>query len=478
MIRKKQSLLSKPKQSLTTEESAETSNHLEAENPSGQTQVYSVSGLTRDIRAILEAAFDSIWVEGEISNFRTVASGHSYFVLKDDKAQIRCVLFKGHRARMKFQPADGDQVLMFGRISVYDARGEYQVIAESLEPRGLGALQKAYEQLRDKLEKEGLFSKENKNSLPEFPWKVGVVTSSTGAAVRDILNIIRRRNPKVSVLLCPAKVQGEGAAEEIVRGIEELDRREDIEVIIVGRGGGSLEDLWAFNEVDVARAIFASKTPVVSAVGHEIDFTIADFVADLRAPTPSAAAELTVPLLQDTLKEIRSLNEMLLTTLHKKLEYYRDLLKRLMDRRFFHQPKEIFNPQFQRLDDFHMRLTRGLGQSLVSHQQKLRDKIHRLFQACPEKHIQHMEENRMMLEKRILHITESQIRFNKERFEGILKNLNAINPLAILERGYSICSKDEESLKNTQGINRGDNIKIRLSRGRLDCKVEKIIEEN
>ena len=476
MIRKKQSVLSKPKKSLTTEESAGISNHLEAENPSDQTQVYSVSELTRDIRAILEAAFDSVWVEGEISNFRTVASGHSYFILKDDKAQIRCVLFKGHRARIKFQPVDGDQVLMFGRISVYDARGEYQVIAESLEPRGLGALQKAYEQLKCKLDKEGLFSKENKNSLPEFPWKVGIVTSSTGAAVRDILNIIRRRNPKVSVLLCPAKVQGEGAAEEIVRGIEELDRREDIEVIIVGRGGGSLEDLWAFNEVEVARAIFASKTPVVSAVGHEIDFTIADFVADLRAPTPSAAAELTVPLLHDTLNKIRSLNEMLLTTLHKKLEYYRDLLKRLMDRRFFHQPREIFNPQIQRLDDFHMRLTRGLEQSLLSNQQKWRDKIHRLFQATPEKHIQHMEEKRMMLEKRMLHITESQIRFNKERFEGILKNLNAINPLTILERGYSICSKDEEFLKNTEGINPGDDIKIRLSRGSLDCKVKRIIE--
>ena len=478
MIRKRQSRLSKPQSSLTTEESAETSNNLEEENPSGQPQVYSVSGLTKDIRAIMEAAFDSVWVEGEISNFRTVASGHSYFVLKDDKAQIRCVLFKGHRAGIKFQPADGDQVLMFGRISVYDARGEYQVIAESLEPRGLGALQKAYEQLKEKLDKEGLFSKENKKCLPEFPWKVGVVTSSTGAAVRDILNIIRRRNPKVSVLLCPAKVQGEGAAEEIARGIEELDRREDIEVIIVGRGGGSLEDLWAFNEVVVARAIFASQTPVVSAVGHEIDFTIADFVADLRAPTPSAAAELTVPLLRDTIKEIRSLNETLVATLKKKLEYYSDLLKRLMDRRFFHQPKEIFNPQIQRLDDFHARLIRGLEQSLVSHQQKLQDKIHRLFQASPEKHIQHMEENRVMLEKRMLHMIQSQIRFNKERFEGILKNLNAINPLAILERGYSICSKDEESLKNTQGINPGDNIKIRLSRGRLDCTVEKIIEEN
>ena len=475
MIRKRQSRLSKP---LIPEESAEISNQLEMENPPGKPQVYSVNGLTKDIRAILEAAFDSVWVEGEISNFRTVASGHSYFVLKDDKAQIRCVLFKGYRAGIKFQPADGDQVLLFGRISVYDARGEYQIIAESLEPRGLGALQKAYEQLKEKLDKEGLFSEEHKKPLPEFPWKVGVVTSSTGAAVRDILNIIRRRNPKVSVLVCPAKVQGEGAAEEIARGIEELDRRKDIEVIIIGRGGGSLEDLWAFNEVVVARAIFACKTPVVSAVGHEIDFTIADFVADLRAPTPSAAAELTVPILQDTVKEIRSLNEALITTLLKKLEYYQDLLKRLMDRRFFHQPKEIFNPQIQRLDDFHARLIRGLEQSLVSHQQRLQDKVHRLFQASPEKRIQHMEENRVMLEKRMLHIIQSQLRLNKERFEGILKNLNAINPLAILERGYSICSKDNESLKNTEGVNPGDNIKVRLSRGGLDCTVKKVIEEN
>ncbi len=472
MIRKRQSR--KSQTPLTAENSAETVNHPTIKNP----QVYSVSGLTRDIRAIMEAAFDSVWVEGEISNFRTVASGHSYFVLKDDKSQIRCVLFKGYRAGIKFQPEDGDHVLMFGRISVYDARGEYQIIAESLEPRGLGALQKAFEQLKEKLDKEGLFDEEKKKPLPEFPWKVGVVTSSTGAAVRDILNVIRRRNPKVSVLLCPAKVQGEGAAEEIARGIEELNQRKDIEVIIVGRGGGSLEDLWAFNEEVVACAIFASHIPVVSAVGHEIDFTIADFVADLRAPTPSAAAELTVPLLQDTVREIRSLNEALVTTLQKKLEYYSDLLKRLMDRRFFHQPKEIFNPQIQCLDDLHVRLLRGLEQSLVSHQQRLQDKIHRLFQASPEKHIQHVGENRMMLEKRMLHIIQSQVRFNKERFEGILKNLNAVNPLAILERGYSICSKDEESLKNTEGVNPGDKVKIRLSRGSLGCTVKKIIEEN
>ena len=278
MIRKKQNRLSKSQRQLRPEKTAETSNLLAAK--SAQSQVYSVSGLTRDIRAIMEAAFDSVWVEGEISNFRTVASGHSYFVLKDDKAQIRCVLFKGYRAGIKFQPEDGDQVLMFGRITVYDARGEYQIITESLEPRGLGALQKAFEQLKAKLEKEGLFDDAAKKPLPAFPWKIGAVTSSTGAAVRDILNVIRRRNSKVSVLLRPAKVQGEGSAKDIAQGIRDLNTMKDVDVIIIGRGGGSLEDLWAFNEEEVARAIFASRIPIVSAVGHEIDFNSSDFAIE------------------------------------------------------------------------------------------------------------------------------------------------------------------------------------------------------
>jgi exodeoxyribonuclease VII large subunit len=476
MIRKKQNRLSKSQRQLRPEKTAETSNLLAAK--SAQSQVYSVSGLTRDIRAIMEAAFDSVWVEGEISNFRTAASGHSYFVLKDDKAQIRCVLFKGYRAGIKFQPEDGDQVLMFGRITVYDARGEYQIITESLEPRGLGALQKAFEQLKAKLEKEGLFDDEAKKPLPAFPWKIGVVTSPTGAAVRDILNVIRRRNSKVSVLLRPAKVQGEGSAKDIAQGIRDLNTMKDVDVIIIGRGGGSLEDLWAFNEEEVARAIFASRIPIVSAVGHEIDFTIADFVADLRAPTPSVAAELTVPVLNEILKDIRSLTGELIEALCQQVEAYRKFLKRLMDRRFFHQPKEIFSPHVQRLDDLYARLVRGLEQRLGSHQQRLQDKIHRLFQASPGKYIQHMKENRVMLEKRMLHIIQAQLRFNKERFEGILKNMNAINPLAILERGYSICSKNEKSLKNTEGIDPGDKVQVRLSRGGLDCTVKKIIEEN
>ena len=472
MIQNRQARTKKPLD-LTKKES-----NVESQAVSQDAKVYQVSQLTRDIKAIMEAAFDSIWVEGEISNFRTVASGHSYFVLKDAKSQVRCVLFKGHRAGIKFQPEDGDQVLLFGRITVYDARGEYQIVTESMEPRGLGALQKAYEQLKIKLEKEGLFDEEKKKPLPEFPWKIGVVTSSTGAAVRDILNIVRRRNPKISALLYPTKVQGEGAAKEIAKGIHELNQRKDIEVIIIGRGGGSLEDLWSFNEEEVARAINTSCIPIVSAVGHEIDFTIADFAADLRAPTPSAAAELTVPILEDTLREIGSLNEALINSLEKKLKDYFDLLKRLMDRRFFHQPKEIFNPQIQRIDELHSRLLRGLEQNLLNHQQRFQDKIHRLFQASPEKNIPHMKENLSMLEKRMQHIIQSNLLLRKERFEGILKNLNAFNPLSILERGYSICSKDEKSLKSIEGINPGDLINVKLAQGRLSCTVKKIIEKN
>jgi exodeoxyribonuclease VII large subunit len=472
MIRKRQSRLSKPQS--TPEKATET--HLEAEK--AQPQVYSVSSLTRDIRAIMEAAFDSVWVEGEISNFRTVASGHSYFVLKDDKAQVRCVLFKGYRAGIKFQPEDGDQVLMFGRITVYDARGEYQIIAESLEPRGLGALQKAYEQLKEKLDKEGLFDEEAKKPLPVFPWKIGVVTSSTGAAVRDILNVIRRRNPKTSVLLRPAKVQGEGSAKEIAQAIRDLNTNNDVEVIIVGRGGGSLEDLWAFNEEEVARAIYASRIPVVSAVGHEIDFTIADFVADLRAPTPSAAAELTVPVLDEVIKNIRFLTGDLLEAIHRKVEDYRELLNRFMDRRFFHQPKEIFSPHIQRLDELDSRMMRSLEQGVLIHQQRLDDRKHRLIQASPKHKIQLLSENLAGMQNRVVQNIQTLVRFRKERFDGILKNLNAVNPLAILARGYSICSKDEKSLKNNAGVKPGDKVEIRLSEGGLDCTVDKIIEKS
>jgi exodeoxyribonuclease VII large subunit len=439
-------------------------------------RVYSVAELTGDIKAILEAAFDSIWVEGEISNLRVAASRHSYFVLKDDKAQIRCVLFKNYRAGLKYNPEEGDQVLLLGRATVYDARGEYQLIVETIEPRGLGALHKAYEQLKEKLAKQGLFDEDKKKPLPEFPWKVGVITSPTGAAVRDILNIIRRRNPKVSVLLNPVRVQGEGSAAEIAKAIRQMNQFNDIDVLIVGRGGGSIEDLWAFNEEEVAHAIYDSRIPIVSAVGHEVDFTISDFVADLRAPTPSAGAELTVPVLADTLQEMRSLSQELVVAMQEKIESHSELLRRLIDRRFFREPQLILEPAQQRLDDMNQRLLRGLSQWVVVQRQKLEGGTRQLFHLSPKRNIQMYAEKNQDLKHRLGQLITSRIRFDGKRFEGMIKNLNALSPLSILDRGYSICTKDDKAVKSSADIKPDDQVKVRLAKGQLDCRVEKTRE--
>ncbi len=446
----------------------------EDSGPSGP-KIYTVSEVTRDIRAILEAAFDAVWIEGEISNLRVAASQHAYFVLKDKKSQIRCVLFKGYRAGLKYQPEDGDQVLLFGRATVYDARGEYQIIVETVEPRGLGALQKAFEQLKEKLAKEGLFDESRKKPIPEFPWKVGVVTSETGAAVRDILHVIRRRNPKVSVLINPVKVQGERAAKEIAEAIREMNRLKDINVLIVGRGGGSLEDLWAFNEEEVARAIFASKIPVISAVGHEIDFTIADFVADLRAPTPSAAAEMAVPVLSDTLRKLRSLTVRALSETESRIADYKEQLRYLIERRFFREPMQILLPMAQRLDDLNQRLLRGLDQWRVVQKQRLGNLVQQLFQVSPAKRVGQLKERLSALSHILVRQTVSFIRIEKERFEGTARNLNALSPLAILDRGYSICTHDGKAVKASSQVKKGDPVRVRLSKGELDCTVDKTL---
>jgi exodeoxyribonuclease VII large subunit len=489
------------------------------ENPP---RVYSVTELTRTVKGLLETEFDAVWVEGEISNLRVPASKHAYFVLKDGKAQVRCVMFRGSRSRLKYQPEDGDHVNLFGRVTVYDARGEYQIIVETMEPVGLGALQKAFDQLKEKLAKEGLFDPARKKPIPEFPWQVGVITSSTGAAVRDILNIIQRRNPKVSVLIHPVKVQGEGSAEEIARAIGAMNRVPGVDVLIVGRGGGSIEDLWAFNEEVVARAIAQSDIPVVSAVGHEIDFTIADFVADLRAPTPSAAAELTVPVLDDITGQLTALTRQLLVAVKRPVEDQRLHLSRLMGRRFFRDPQHILAPIAQRVDDLNLRLVRGLNQGVVLQKQTLGNRVARLFQASPKKAIQHFEERfrelcprlvrglrqtvvfksqqlqglrerliqasplrgikrlqerKFALRHRLIEKNRSQVQLERNRFNGLLKNLNALSPLTILERGYSITTIDGKSVKTSEQVSAGDSIQVRLAKGRLDCTVDEIHPE-
>jgi exodeoxyribonuclease VII large subunit len=485
-------------------------------------QVFTVTELTRTVKGLLETEFDAVWVEGEISNLRVPASKHAYFILKDVKAQVRCVMFRGSRSKLKYEAEDGDHVILFGRVTVYDARGEYQIIVETMEPVGLGALQKAFDQLKEKLAKEGLFDTAHKKPIPEFPWKVGVITSSTGAAVRDILNIIQRRNPKVSVLINPVKVQGEGSAEEIAQAIDEMNRVQDVDVLIVGRGGGSIEDLWAFNEEVVARAIARSEIPVVSAVGHEIDFTIADFVADLRAPTPSAAAELTVPVLDDIQGQLTAMTRQLLVAVKRPITDQRLHLKRLVDRRFFRDPQHILAPLAQRVDDLNLRLVRGLNQGVILQKQRLENRVARLFQASPKKAMQRFEERfrelcprlvrglqqtlvlknqqlqgrreRLMqasplrgikrlqerkfsLRHRLIEKNRSQVQLERNRFNGILKNLNALSPLTILERGYSITTIDGKSVKTSQQVSAGDSIQVRLAKGQLDCTVDKVINK-
>jgi len=465
------------KKTRTVSKLPDTSVEIQSESES-KPHVYTVTDISRAIKGVLEDVFDSVWIEGEISNLRVPASKHNYFVLKDDDSQIRCVMFRNSRAGIKFDPADGDQVLVYGRVGVYEARGEYQVIVENMEPLGLGALQKAYEQLKLKLEKEGLFDENSKKPLPEYPWKVGVITSETGAAVRDIFNIMHRRNPKVSILLHPVKVQGEGSAEEIATAIDDMNRVDDVDAIIVGRGGGSIEDLWAFNEECVARAIYKSSIPIISAVGHEIDFTIADFVADLRAPTPSAAAELAVPRLDEMINQIVGNTKLLIKQQTDLIEGFKHQLLRLIDRKFFRSPRQIIELPSQRLDDLTQRLLRGLDNWVIIQQGRLKGEIQKLFLSSPQKEIQAFKDKSSDLHHMLVKEIQSNLSMKKERFAGTLKNLHALSPLAILDRGYSICADSitGRAVKNSRGVNSGDQVTVNLAKGKLNCTVDKTIE--
>ena len=389
-------------------------------------QVFSVTTLTQAIKQTLEDGFFTIWVEGEISNLATPRSGHVYFTLKDEAAQLRAVIFKSAARLVRFELENGMQVLLRGSLSVYEARGEYQLIVSRAEPRGAGALQAAFEQLKRRLEAEGLFDPAHKRPIPLLPKKIGVVTSPTGAAIRDILNIVNRRFANVHVLIAPARVQGADAPAEIVRAIEMLNRLPDVDALIVGRGGGSLEDLWAFNEECVARAIFASRIPVISAVGHEIDFTIADFVADLRAPTPSAAAELVVRNKADLAQTLDAQHARLKQAMRHLLDRSRaaaaHAARRLSD------PRRRLNELQQRVDDLAQRLARTMRHALERKQ--------------------------------------------AQRDTQIAK-LDALSPLAVLAKGYAICRNAAtlRPVKRAADANVGDGLLVRMFDGELRCEV-------
>jgi len=393
-----------------------------------QSHILTVTQLTRRIKDLLEGAFPDVWVEGEISNLTAPQSGHIYFTLKDEQSQVRAVLFRSSQRHLKFTLEHGMQVICRGRLGVYEPRGDYQVIVEYVEPKGIGALQKAYEALKARLEQEGLFDRERKKPLPVLPRRIGIVTSPTGAAIRDILQVIKRRHPRLEILIHPVPVQGADAAPAIVEAIQYFNRERNADVLIVGRGGGSLEDLWAFNEETVARAIAASRIPVISAVGHETDYTIADFVADLRAPTPSAAAEMVVESEEHLRDSVISLQSRLVVGIRQRIARYRETVNHAV--RLLGDPRRSLERHGQRVDE----LLRRLGLGLRQH-----------------------------------------VRRDRERLSSLSAALDHLNPLAILSRGYSVTRKlpEDAILKSARQVGEGDLISTKLSEGELLSRIEK-----
>jgi exodeoxyribonuclease VII large subunit len=441
--------------------------------------VYTVAELTARLRAVLEEQVAPFWVEGEISNLRIPGSGHAYFTLKDDQAQIRAVLFRNRSRRIRFEPADGLHVLAFGSLEVYAPRGEYQMVVELMEPKGIGALQVAFEQLKARLQAEGLFDAARKRPLPRFPRKIGIVTSPTGAAIRDMLRVIRRRFGDLHIVIRPVRVQGEGAAREIAAGVGDLNLLGDVDVIIVARGGGALEDLWAFNEEVVARAIVASKAPVVSGVGHEVDFTIADFVADLRAPTPSAAAELVVREKEAVVEGLRDLHHRLVRAFRRRLEGSRERLGVHARRRVLTDPSRPLRDAHRRLDDLAGRLRAGLVANRRSGAHRLALATQRLHSSTPAVRISSGRGRLGQLWSRLGAGTRRSLDRSQQRFRVAAGQLDGLSPLAVLGRGYSLTQTPAGVIVRRAGqVAPGEPVRVLLYQGRLDCLVVESREQN
>ncbi len=444
--------------------------------PFPERTVLTVSEVTERIKIVLEDTFVDLWVEGEISNLRTPSSGHTYLTLKDEQSQIRAVLFKMQRRYLRFGPKDGMLVIARGRLSLYEPRGEYQLVIDYMEPKGIGALQIAFEQLKAQLAQAGLFDPARKRPLPMLPRCIGIVTSPTGAVIRDMLQILRRRFANLHVCIYPVRVQGDGAAKEIARAIEALNGSPGIEVIIVARGGGSLEDLWAFNEESVARAIYQSRMPVISAVGHEIDFTIADFVADVRAPTPSAAAELVIPHKAEFHAEVQSLAQRLEHTMHHQLEALRARLEACQQRRVLKDPWAPLRAMEQRLDELSARLERSMRTRLRLWQDAVNAGETAIAHLSPRKLIGMWRARLVALDQRLTAAPAGRVRRGREAVEGLTATLQALSPLAVLARGYSICQNlsDGQVIREAQTVAPGTQVDIRLWRGHLQCTVEAV----
>jgi len=437
-----------------------------------QRQIWKVSELTERIRDLLEGHFGDVWVEGEVSNCRAAQSGHVYFTLKDAQAQIRCVCFRDQVRALKFRPEDGLHVTVRGSLGVYELRGEYQIYVSYIEPVGLGALQLAFEQLKKKLEAEGLFHEARKKPLPVLPRCIGVVTSPTGAAIRDILRVLKRRFANVHVQIYPVKVQGDGAAAEIAAGVRYFNRAKFADVLIVARGGGSLEDLWAFNEEAVARAIAESKIPVISGVGHETDFTIADFVADLRAPTPSAAAEIVVRSRVEFERNISEHQRHIVQRMRYMISQWRHHVRDLETHRGFRRLEILVRRRHQQVDEFSSALAIVLRLRLATARQRLTRAGTRIssfdLRSRADTLRGRIEQQRTALQSAL----DRRLIAKRHQYEKVKLQLDERDPLRLLERGYAVAYDAKgKVLRSPDQVNLGDDISVRLARGRLDATV-------
>jgi exodeoxyribonuclease VII large subunit len=439
--------------------------------------IYTISRLNREVRRVLEDVFPLIWVQGELTNLAKPNSGHLYFTLKDNAAQVRCAMFKNRQSGVRFTPENGMLVMARANIGLYEGRGEYQLIIESLEPAGTGSLQIAFEALKQKLATEGLFAEEHKKPLPIFPKTIGIITSATGAAIQDILSVLKRRYAYAKVIIYPVPVQGEGAAIKIANAIKQADQREECDVLILTRGGGSLEDLWSFNEEIVAREIFACDTPIISGVGHEIDFTIADFVADHRAPTPSGAAELVSPDSVETITKFKQTEQklirqqqQLIQNLHRRIEYLSVQIP---------HPKQRLTELIQRTDEYAMRLKHHLENKLSDRKMLLSSWSQRISESNPAHKISQQIEKvkylQSQFEKSITHILEK----SKSDISRLQHILQTVSPVSTLDRGYAIVTdtKTNSIVTNTRNLHIGDKIRITLSKADIDTTIDGINEK-
>lgn len=437
------------------------------------TRALSVSELNHQARHLLESSFMQVWVEGEMSSFSRPSSGHWYFSLKDRKCQVRCAMFRGFNQRVRAIPKEGDQLRIRGKVTLYESRGDFQIIVEHIEPAGLGALQQAFEELKRKLQAEGLFDPARKKPIPALPRHIGVITSPTGAAIHDILTVLSRRCPAIPVTLYPTAVQGKAATNDIVRAIEQAQSHGVADVLIIGRGGGSLEDLWCFNEEAVARAIAACRIPTVSAVGHEVDVTIADFVADLRAPTPSAAAEKISPDQSQWLRQLAEQELRLANAARRALKRMSVQLEHLSAR--LRDPRRELQEKAQRMDDLELRLGKAIKQKLERWDVRTGHLAQRLAMQSPQKQLTISREALVRIEERLFAATRLTIRQQRERMEHHAQTLNVVSPLATLGRGYAIVrGPDGDIIRDADNLSPGDRISARVARGEIEAEVTSV----